>query len=78
MTESSDEGLNGGDGPEESSWVLYKDRKEWSDVIPVPQDDGPHPIVAIAYSEKCKYFMLFVYFRLRINNYKFNGLILPI
>ncbi|XP_034194022.1 farnesyl transferase alpha isoform X1 [Osmia lignaria lignaria] len=52
MTESSDEGLNGGDGPEESSWVLYKDRKEWSDVIPVPQDDGPHPIVAIAYSEK--------------------------
>ncbi|XP_012147154.1 farnesyl transferase alpha isoform X1 [Megachile rotundata] len=54
MQESSDEGLNSGDGPEESSWILYKDRKEWSDVIPIPQDDGPHPIVAIAYSEKFK------------------------
>jgi hypothetical protein len=40
---------------DENNWVFYKDRAEWRDVTPVPQDDGPYPIVAIAYSEKCEY-----------------------
>jgi len=40
---------------DENNWVLYKDRVEWKDVTAVPQDDGPYPIVAISYSEKCEY-----------------------
>ena len=45
------------DDPEEGeTFIPYSKRAEWSDVIPVPQDDGKNPIVSIAYSEKCKLF----------------------
>lgn len=39
---------------EENPWVFYKDRPEWKDVEPVPQDDGDVGIVSIRYSDKCK------------------------
>ncbi|KAI7905652.1 uncharacterized protein BX663DRAFT_429950 [Cokeromyces recurvatus] len=31
--------------------MLYSENPEWSDVIPVPQDDGPNPLVPIAYAK---------------------------
>lgn len=35
-------------------WVFYAERPDWKDVVPLAQDDGDHPVVQIAYSEKCK------------------------
>jgi len=37
---------------DDDDWVMYCDREEWSDVTPIPQDDGDAPVVAIAYSAK--------------------------
>ncbi|XP_011310857.1 protein farnesyltransferase/geranylgeranyltransferase type-1 subunit alpha [Fopius arisanus] len=48
MSDSSEDSL------EDRPWILYRDREEWKDIVPLAQDDGPHPIVAIAYSEKFK------------------------
>ena len=34
-------------------YIFYRDNPKWKDVQPIPQDDGPTPIVRIAYSERC-------------------------
>lgn len=38
----------------ESVFLGFRNRKEWADLEPVPQDDGPNPVAKIAYSDKCK------------------------
>ncbi|KAK3743716.1 hypothetical protein QZH41_012384 [Actinostola sp. cb2023] len=46
MADSSEEEEQG------DSFAFYRNRDEWKDVTPVPQDDGPNPVVAIAYSDR--------------------------
>ena len=50
MSESS------GDEHEGNPWIPYSQRKEWSDVKPLEQNEGKDPVARIAYSDKCKLF----------------------
>jgi len=55
MTDSGARSSSEEPGLDESAeWVFYRDRPEWSDVTPIPQDDGANPVVRIAYGDRFK------------------------
>ncbi|KAJ3045772.1 hypothetical protein HDV00_007898 [Rhizophlyctis rosea] len=34
----------------DTEFVPYNKREDWADVVPIPQDDGPNPLVPITYA----------------------------
>ena len=38
-----------------SSYIPFAQREEFKDIVPILQDDGPNPLVPIAYTQQCQF-----------------------
>merc|ERR1711981_1383263 len=54
MSSSESSSAESSDYDDEESGPLYKDREDFADLTPIPQDDGKSAAVQIAYSEQFK------------------------
>ncbi len=62
MAESNSNDVSSGSSEEsieDEPWLSYKLRSEWKDVEPIELDEGPFPVVAIAYSDRCNILILY-------------------
>ena len=39
----------------------YYEREDFKDVTPIPQDDGPFPVVKIDYTKACMYYFYHIF-----------------
>jgi hypothetical protein len=44
---------------DDSGSILRVDDYDWGDITPIQQDDGPDPVVMIAYPQECKCSLIF-------------------
>ena len=58
-----------------TSFIPFNERPEWADIKPIPQDDGPNPVVPIAYAPECM--VIFYIFTLKKDTSKLFTHLLP-
>jgi len=46
--------MSSSDSSEEEEYLFFSERLNFADVEPVPQNDGPHPVIQIAYTDRFK------------------------
>jgi hypothetical protein len=55
--ENEEEEEEEGEREESFSTILKVEDYDWSDITPIKQDDGPDPVVMIAYQEECELYI---------------------
>ena len=46
--------MSSSDSSEEENYLFFSERDNFADLEPVPQNDGPHPVIQIAYTDRFK------------------------
>jgi hypothetical protein len=49
MSDDNDDAVDGGS----PSILPLSNNPDYADIVPIPQDDGPQPVVSIIYTDEC-------------------------